>query len=256
MSVAATDARTAHAAGVQRLLASYRSIPESAAVRLAKPTSNLFRARAKTTVKGLDTSGLMSVIAVDPEARTADVAGMCTYEDLVAATLPHRRRTRQGTGSPDDRSLPPGTVGRPRTFDLADAIGPVVSCARASGLDIRSLVPPGVDVMGRRNCTAQVVLALLDNARQHAPGSTVTLRVGEVDGAVALFVEDRGPGIPAPLRERVFERGTRCDESAGSGLGLCVAKRLMAEQGGTIECRSRRGGGASFVLRFPSQAPK
>src|SRR5215217_5609005 len=87
MSVSATDARAAYAAGVQRLLASYRSIPENATVRLAKPTSNLFRARAKNTVKGLDASGLRGVIAVDPEARTADVAGMCTYEDLVAATL-------------------------------------------------------------------------------------------------------------------------------------------------------------------------
>ena len=74
---------------MQRLLASYRSIPENATVRLAKPTSNLFRARAKNTVKGLDTSGLTGVIAVDPDARTADVAGMCTYEDLVAATLPY-----------------------------------------------------------------------------------------------------------------------------------------------------------------------
>ena len=89
VSVAATDARAAHAGGVQRLLASYRSIPENATVRLAKPTSNLFRARAKNTVKGLDTSGLTGVIAVDPDARTADVAGMCTYEDLVAATLPY-----------------------------------------------------------------------------------------------------------------------------------------------------------------------
>ncbi|HJY46769.1 MAG TPA: FAD-binding protein, partial [Propionibacteriaceae bacterium] len=71
MSVAATDARAAHAAGVQRLLASYRSIPENATVRLAKPTSNLFRARAKNTVKGLDTSGLTGVIGVDPDARTA-----------------------------------------------------------------------------------------------------------------------------------------------------------------------------------------
>jgi len=89
VSVAVTDARAAYAAGVQRLLASYRSIPENATVRLAKPTSNLFRARAKNTVKGLDTSGLRGVIAVDPDARTADVAGMCTYEDLVAATLPY-----------------------------------------------------------------------------------------------------------------------------------------------------------------------
>ena len=89
MSAAATDAEGAHAAGVQRLLASYRAIPPNATVRLAKPTSNLFRARAKTKTKGLDTSGLTSVIGVDPEAHTADVAGMCTYEDLVAATLPY-----------------------------------------------------------------------------------------------------------------------------------------------------------------------
>src|SRR5258708_1349771 len=78
-----------HTAGVERLLASYRSIPATAAVRLAKPTSNLFRARTRPDAPGLDTSGLTNVINVDPEARTADVAGMCTYEDLVAATLPY-----------------------------------------------------------------------------------------------------------------------------------------------------------------------
>ncbi len=74
---------------MQRLLDSYRAIPATATVRLGKPTSNLFRTRAKSTARGLDTSGLTGVIGVDPEARTADVAGMCTYEDLVAATLPH-----------------------------------------------------------------------------------------------------------------------------------------------------------------------
>ncbi|MGE2720140.1 FAD-binding oxidoreductase [Mycolicibacterium celeriflavum] len=89
MSVARTDAHALHAAGVQRLLNSYRAIPPDATVRLAKPTSNLFRARAKTSGKGLDVSGLTGVIAVDPDSRTADVAGMCTYEDLVAATLPY-----------------------------------------------------------------------------------------------------------------------------------------------------------------------
>jgi len=74
---------------VQRLLDSYRNIPADESVRLAKPTSNLFRARAKRHAPGLDTSGLVSVIAVDPENRTADVDGMCTYENLVAATLPY-----------------------------------------------------------------------------------------------------------------------------------------------------------------------
>ncbi|UFT00203.1 FAD-binding oxidoreductase [Nocardia huaxiensis] len=79
----------AHQAGVDRLLASYRAIPRDANVRLAKKTSNLFRARAKSTAPGLDVSGLTRVIAVDPQARTADVAGMTTYEDLVATTLPY-----------------------------------------------------------------------------------------------------------------------------------------------------------------------
>ncbi|KQM82453.1 FAD-binding oxidoreductase [Agromyces sp. Leaf222] len=88
MSASVIDARTAHAAGVQRLLASYRAVPATSSVRLAKRTSNLFRTRAKADAAGLDTSGLTHVISVDPEARTADVAGMCTYEDLVDATLP------------------------------------------------------------------------------------------------------------------------------------------------------------------------
>ncbi|MFT2817143.1 FAD-binding oxidoreductase [Leifsonia sp. A12D58] len=87
MSVAPADTQVAHAQGVQRLLASYRAVPATESVRLAKPTSNLFRTRTKTHAKGLDTSGLTDVIAIDPQARTADVAGMCTYDDLVAATL-------------------------------------------------------------------------------------------------------------------------------------------------------------------------
>ncbi len=57
-------------------------------MRLAKPTSNLFRSRAAAG-PGLDVSGLTGVLEVDPASRTADVAGMCTYEHLVAATLPH-----------------------------------------------------------------------------------------------------------------------------------------------------------------------
>ena len=75
--------------GVATLLASYRAIPPGATVRLAKKTSNLFRARAKNPHPGLDVSGLDRVISVDPVAKTADVAGMCTYENLVAATLPY-----------------------------------------------------------------------------------------------------------------------------------------------------------------------
>ncbi|WP_235530600.1 FAD-binding oxidoreductase [Phycicoccus sp. Root563] len=79
----------AHEAAVARLAASYRAIPADATVRLAKKTSNLFRARARTDAPGLDVSGLGGVLSVDPVARTADVQGMCTYADLVDATLAH-----------------------------------------------------------------------------------------------------------------------------------------------------------------------
>jgi FAD/FMN-containing dehydrogenase len=89
VSVRVTDARADHADGVRHLLSSYQALPDAAPVRLGKPTSNLFRARVKTHTRGLDTSGLTTVLEVDPEARTAEVAGMCTYEGLVAATLPY-----------------------------------------------------------------------------------------------------------------------------------------------------------------------
>jgi FAD/FMN-containing dehydrogenase len=76
-----------HVAAVDDLVRRYRELPPDARVRLGKPSSNLFRFGAPPPT--LDASGLSGVIAVDPVARTADVAGMTTYEDLVDATLPH-----------------------------------------------------------------------------------------------------------------------------------------------------------------------
>jgi FAD/FMN-containing dehydrogenase len=74
---------------VERLRASYDAIPQGQTVRLAKKTSNLFRARMDGVRSGLDVSGLDGVIAVDAAGATADVQGMCTYEHLVEATLWH-----------------------------------------------------------------------------------------------------------------------------------------------------------------------
>ncbi|NUR96378.1 MAG: FAD-binding oxidoreductase, partial [Kribbellaceae bacterium] len=79
----------AHDQAVGRLRESYEQIPQGAPVRLAKRSSNLFRPRTEPDRPGLDVSKLTGVISVDQDARTADVQGMCTYEDLVAATLPY-----------------------------------------------------------------------------------------------------------------------------------------------------------------------
>ena len=78
----------AHEQAVARLQASYRAIPAGTQIRLAKRTSNLFRPRGAVAA-GLDVRDLTAVIDVDTTARTADVQGMCTYEDLVAVTLAH-----------------------------------------------------------------------------------------------------------------------------------------------------------------------
>ena len=77
-----------HREGVARLLGSYAAIPPDMPVRLAKRTSNLFRDRQRQSA-GLDVSGLDGVIEIDPAQGVAEVQGMCTYEHLVDATLPH-----------------------------------------------------------------------------------------------------------------------------------------------------------------------
>lgn len=78
-----------HTAATQQLLAQYADLPPGAPVRLQKRTSNLFRPREPLSSPGLDVSAFSRVLSVDPATRTADVQGMTTYEDLVAATLPH-----------------------------------------------------------------------------------------------------------------------------------------------------------------------
>jgi FAD/FMN-containing dehydrogenase len=67
----------------------YAALPSDAPVRLAKPTSNLFRRRAPGPAQRLDVSALHGLIELDEVARTARVGGMTTYEELVDALLPH-----------------------------------------------------------------------------------------------------------------------------------------------------------------------
>jgi FAD/FMN-containing dehydrogenase len=80
--------RSAHDAAVADLVRRYRAVPDGRRVRLAKPTSNLFRFGAPPA-ELLDASALTGVVDVDPVARTAQVQGMATYETIVDATLVH-----------------------------------------------------------------------------------------------------------------------------------------------------------------------
>ncbi|MGH3623266.1 MAG: FAD-binding oxidoreductase [Sciscionella sp.] len=81
--------RDLHETAVEALRDQYRALPADAPIRLAKPTSNLFRFRRPPTGSTLDVSRFCQVIDVDPATATADVGGMTSYEDLVEATLAH-----------------------------------------------------------------------------------------------------------------------------------------------------------------------
>uniref|UniRef100_A0AAU1LU70 histidine kinase n=1 Tax=Streptomyces sp. NBC_00148 TaxID=2903626 RepID=A0AAU1LU70_9ACTN len=108
----------------------------------------------------------------------------------------------------------------------------------------------------------QVLVNLLANARTHTPpGTTVTVRVRQARRElpwVTLEVEDNGPGIPAELQPRVFERFARGDASrsrhAGStGLGLAIVQAVVAAHGGVAEVRSVPGS-TVFAVHLPADA--
>ena len=81
--------KVSHDRAVAALRAQLGAQPDGAPIRLAKPTSNLFRFREPPGRDALDVSAFGDVLRVDAESRTADVGGMTTYEELVDATLPH-----------------------------------------------------------------------------------------------------------------------------------------------------------------------
>ncbi|HEX6417734.1 MAG TPA: HAMP domain-containing sensor histidine kinase [Acidimicrobiales bacterium] len=175
--------------------------------------------------------------------------GLVAEVDRLRALLAGRSRA-PGASAPQ-----PATVA---AVDLRDAVMPVVVCARSLGQSVKLDVPAGTLVSCDREVVARALLSLLSNARRHAPGSPVEVRASVRADVVELRVEDRGPGVPAALRARLFEWGARSPVGGGSGVGLHTARKLLSEQGGTIRHVPRPGGGATFLvslLRAAADAP-
>ncbi|MBA3858394.1 MAG: hypothetical protein C0507_15925 [Cyanobacteria bacterium PR.3.49] len=103
----------------------------------------------------------------------------------------------------------------------------------------------------------QVFTNVLSNAVKFSPeGGEVSLSVEKLDRFAEVKIADRGPGVPAEKKEKIFERfqqvgEDRLKEKGGSGLGLAIARALMAEHKGSITVEDNPGGGSVFVLRFP-----
>ncbi|WP_431286125.1 sensor histidine kinase [Roseateles chitinivorans] len=96
---------------------------------------------------------------------------------------------------------------------------------------------------------------LLENARRYG-GPVVELKVRRAgQDRVELQVCDRGPGVPEPMRERIFEAFFRlpghAEVSGGVGLGLSLVKQIATAHQGTVRCDAREGGGSCFVITLP-----
>jgi two-component system, OmpR family, sensor histidine kinase KdpD len=134
----------------------------------------------------------------------------------------------------------------------------VVLAAREGGGsgEVRLAIDP--DVPALRADAAQLERAfanLLENARRYSGGQPVHVHIRRTGPRVMVRVVDRGPGITAGERERIFEPFYRGPQQGapwtGSGLGLAIAKGFVEANGGTIEVESLPGQGTSFVVALP-----
>ena len=99
---------------------------------------------------------------------------------------------------------------------------------------------------------------VLSNAVRYSPaGAPITVRLAADPNRVQVAIEDRGIGIPAADRTRIFEpfeRGSNVGVIGGTGLGLNIVKRMTERLGGTIAFDSVAGGGTRFTLVFTREA--
>lgn len=111
-------------------------------------------------------------------------------------------------------------------------------------------------IKGNAEMLSRAIRNLVENALNHSPqGTDVEIVVGEKS---VVSVLDRGEGIPASKRDRIFERFWRRDRrsAGGAGLGLSIVKRIVDAHGGTITVDDRPEGGAEFSMWFrPAVSP-
>lgn len=117
--------------------------------------------------------------------------------------------------------------------------------------------PAGLRVRTDRRRLERIVANLVDNARVHAGGQSVTV-CAVVDGSgLVIEVADRGPGVAADELERIFDRFTKGDAAragAGSGLGLAIAREHARVLRATVTARNQDVGGLAVEVRVPVTA--
>ncbi len=148
-------------------------------------------------------------------------------------------------------------------FGLAEAVGEAVeslgqlSRMRGVAVEYRRGGDP-LALHGDRDRLIQVVVNLLSNAIKFCPpsgGRVVVAAKRRAAGRIEISVSDNGPGVPAADRETIFERFRQlarpAGAPAGTGLGLPICRRIVAQHGGRIWVEDAASGGARFVVLVP-----
>jgi two-component system sensor histidine kinase KdpD len=129
-----------------------------------------------------------------------------------------------------------------------------------AGRETRASVPAGELLLAGRFDFVQslrVLVNLLENAHKYSPpGAPIEVDALQEGDRLVFRVADRGPGVPEPDRERIFEPFHRQaglpPDAGGAGLGLSIARRLAEAQGGALRYEPRAGGGSVFVFSLPA----
>ena len=118
----------------------------------------------------------------------------------------------------------------------------------------------GVVVDGDERLLRRAMRNLLENGQRYGGGDleVVLARDDGRPGGSVITVQicDRGPGVPAEMRERIFEPFFRlpghAEQAGGIGLGLALVKQIAERHGGSVRCEGREGGGSRFVMELPA----
>ena len=140
------------------------------------------------------------------------------------------------------------------TTMLDDMAETFQSVAEEHGQGIRAQIGTGLVVSGDIELLPQLFANLVENAIRHCPrASIIRVAAREIAGSVEVTIADSGPGIPAELREKVFQRFYRLERSRtteGTGLGLSLVAAIAHLHGAAIEL-SDNDPGLKVRLMFP-----
>ncbi len=191
--------------------------------------------------------------AEDPALRRELLEGMDAEVQRMQHLLDDLTRLYDQTLGPLELDRQPTPLG---TW-LSQVLSPWREAAREKGLAWQALLPdalPEISIDSDR--MAQAVGNVVSNAIKYTPpGGAVTVSAGVNDAGIWICVRDTGPGIPPEEQARIFEpfyRGAaRGRFPQGMGLGLSIARDVVAAHGGRITVESAPGEGATFTLWLP-----